>query len=303
MTQILALSPPDPASEHRRDDARSRRTFATALALSLLLHGAVVWQVRMKMTPASPEADPSPAALAPLTAALAPARPEPEAAATPPPAPPPPPQVVRPAPRPPPSRPPVITAERAEVTLPPPLPRVVTPPLPSVPEAVKPLPTPPPVAKPPPPSETYSDLSAYVAARRRARGEPDEGTSADGEIARRNRIVAANLASINTPTFGAERRNSGGMFQITQLSSESAEFTFFGWNKDIKRRASQRIDVRRENHPDIRIAVVRKMISIIREYEQEDFTWRSNRLGRDVTLSARAADTEGLEQFMLREFF
>ena len=45
------------------------------------------------------------------------------------------------------------------------------------------------------------------------------------------------------------------------------------------------------------------MIAIIREYEQEDFTWRSNRLGRDVTLSARAADNEGLEQFMLREFF
>ena len=302
MTQNLAFSQLDPASEHRRDDARSRRTFATALALSLLLHGAVVWQARVKMTPAAPEADPSPAALAPLTAALAPARPQPESAPTPPP--PPPPQVARPAPRPPPSRPPVMTAERAEVRLPPPLPRVVTPSLAPMPEPAKPLQEPPPQAvKPPPETQTYTDLSAYVAARRRARGEPDEGASADGEAARRNRIVAANLASINTPTFGAERRNSGGMFQITQLSSESAEFTFFGWNKDIKRRASQRIDVRRENHPDIRIAVVRKMISIIREYEQEDFTWRSNRLGRDVTLSARAADTEGLEQFMLREFF
>ena len=45
------------------------------------------------------------------------------------------------------------------------------------------------------------------------------------------------------------------------------------------------------------------MIAIIREYEKEDFLWRSNRLGREVTLSARTADTEGLEQFMLREFF
>ena len=269
--------------------------------LSLLLHGAIVWQVRTKPTPASPEADPSPAALAPLTAALAPARPQAESAPTPPP---PPPPMVKPAPRPPPSRPPVMTAERAPITLPPPLPRMVTPSLAPIPEPARPLPELPPTpAKPPPEAQNYADLSAYVAARRRARGEPDEGPSADGEAARRNRIVAANLASINTPTFGAERRNSGGMFQITQLSSESAEFTFFGWNKDIKRRASQRIDVRRENHPDIRIAVVRKMISIIREYEQEDFTWRSNRLGRDVTLSARSADTDGLEQFMLREFF
>ena len=301
MTQNFVFSPPHPASWHRRDEARGRRTFAAALVLSLLLHGAIVWQVRTKMTPASPEADPSPSALAPLTAALAPSRPEPDSAATPPP---PPPPVVRPAPRQPPSRPPVVTADGARVALPPSLPRIVTPSLAPMPAPLKPLPEPPvEVAKPPPDTQTYADLSAYVAARRRARGEPDEGPSADGETARRNRIVAANLASINTPTFGAERRNSGGMFQITQLSSDAAEFTFFGWNKDIKRRASQRIDVRRENHPDIRIAVVRKMISIIREYEQEDFTWRSNRLGRDVTLSARTADTDGLEQFMLREFF
>ena len=301
MTQNFVFSLPHPASWHRRDEARGRRTFAAALVLSLLLHGAIVWQVRTKMTPASPDADLSPSAVAPLTAALAPSRPEPDSAATPPP---PPPPVIRPAPRQPPSRPPVMTAEGARVALPPPLPRMATPSLAPMPAPLKPLPEPPvEVAKAPPEAQTYPDLSAYVAARRRARGEPDEGPSADGETARRNRIVAANLASINTPTFGAERRNSGGMFQITQLSSDAAEFTFFGWNKDIKRRASQRIDVRRENHPDIRIAVVRRMISIIREYEQEDFTWRSNRLGRDVTLSARTADTDGLEQFMLREFF
>jgi hypothetical protein len=45
------------------------------------------------------------------------------------------------------------------------------------------------------------------------------------------------------------------------------------------------------------------MIAIIREYEQEDFTWRSVRLGREVTLSARAVDNAGLEDFLMREFF
>ena len=154
-------------------------------------------------------------------------------------------------------------------------------------------------------AQTYPDLSSYIAAKRRARGESESGSTspADEETTRRNQIVAANLASINTPTFGAEQRNTGGTFQITQLTADSAEFTFFGWNRDIKRRASQRIEVRRAHHGDIRVAVVRRMIAIIREYEQEDFTWRSNRLGRDVTLSARASDNEGLELFMLREFF
>ncbi len=183
------------------------------------------------------------------------------------------------------------------------IPAIPVPPPPQELPIAPPAPAPAPIT--PPVAETYPDLSSYVAAKRRARGESESGSSspAEEENARRNQIVAANLASINTPTFGAERRNTGGMFQITQLNSDSAEFTFFGWNKDIKRRASQRVDVRRGQHADIRLAVVRKMIAIIREYEQEDFTWRSNRLGRDITLSARAADNEGLEQFMMREFF
>jgi hypothetical protein len=45
------------------------------------------------------------------------------------------------------------------------------------------------------------------------------------------------------------------------------------------------------------------MISIIRDYEQGDFVWESQRLGRNVTLSARTRDTAGLEDFLLQEFF
>jgi hypothetical protein len=61
--------------------------------------------------------------------------------------------------------------------------------------------------------------------------------------------------------------------------------------------------VRREGNPSIEVAVVRKMISIIREYAKEDFTWESQRLGRDVQLSARLSDNAGLEDFMMQEFF
>ena len=155
-----------------------------------------------------------------------------------------------------------------------------------------------------------ADLSALIAERRRARGEPVESTSAgntadgpESDIARRDRIVAQNLASVNTRDFGKGTRNSGGVFQITKLGSSDAEFTFFGWNKDINRRAQQRIEVRQGDNPDIRIAIVREMIAIIRRYENEDFVWESRRLGRNITLSARAQDTRELENFMLREFF
>ena len=82
-----------------------------------------------------------------------------------------------------------------------------------------------------------------------------------------------------------------------------AEFIFFGWNREFRRNTKQQIEVRKGNNSDIRLAVVRRMIAIIREYEQEDFRWESYRLGRSITLSARASDNAGLEEFMLREFF
>jgi hypothetical protein len=45
------------------------------------------------------------------------------------------------------------------------------------------------------------------------------------------------------------------------------------------------------------------MIAIIREHETENFLWESHRLGRQLTLSARARDTSELEAFMMQEFF
>jgi hypothetical protein len=201
-------------------------------------------------------------------------------------------------------------------------PRVATPPPPAPsPPLAREQPTPSapvvqapsaPVAIPPPPKAPEGDLASFIAARRRARGEPEQPASpaanataatVESDTARRDRIVAANLASLNPTTFGGQPKNSGGIFQITHLGDSDAEFSFFGWNKDIKRRATQTIEVKKGNNPDIRIAVVRRMIAIIREYEQEDFSWESKRLGRVVVLSARAVDTAGLEDFMMLEFF
>ena len=105
-----------------------------------------------------------------------------------------------------------------------------------------------------------------------------------------------------TPTYGPERKG-GGIFQLERVGYTSAEFTFFGWNKDIRRRAKQTIEVQIGANPDIRIAVVRRMIVIIREHETEDFVWVSPRLGREVTLSARLRDNAGLEDFLMQEFF
>lgn len=154
-------------------------------------------------------------------------------------------------------------------------------------------------------------MAALVEARRRARQGPSSAAEeaavppvpADDESARRERAVAANLGSLKAPSPGENQRRGGGVFQLRRLGTEEAAFLFFGWNRAMGRNNTQQIEVRRGTNPNIELAVVRRMIAIIREYESGDFLWESQRLGRGVTLSARAADNASLEAFMLREFF
>ncbi|MGH8636685.1 MAG: hypothetical protein ACREUX_12770 [Burkholderiales bacterium] len=154
------------------------------------------------------------------------------------------------------------------------------------------------------------DLSSYIEARRRARGASAAAPMPSGaepaqpdEEAKRDQIVARNLGLGRTPVFGGSRNPGGGIFQITNLHYSYAEFLFFGWNKNIRRNTSQLIEVRKGEHRDIKHAVIQRMIAIIREHESGDFLWESDRLGRDVVLSARPVDNTGLEDFLWREFF
>ena len=150
------------------------------------------------------------------------------------------------------------------------------------------------------------DLLAYVEARRRARGpavEAPAAAPAEDENARASRIAAANLAPPRMASFGYDPAKSGGVFTIERMSYDYAEFTFIGWNNDVRRRTKQVIEVRKGDARDIRVAVVRKIIAIIREHEPEEFDWYSERLNRSIRLSAHARDNAGLEDFMMWEFF
>lgn len=185
------------------------------------------------------------------------------------------------------------------------------------PERVLALERPSPARAVPPAPETArkatlgEDLAAFVEARRRAReiaatvplSRPSPPAPAETEQERINRAAAANLGLNRTPTFGTDRDRGGGIFQIARMGFNDAEFFFYGWNKAIRRNSRQMISVQRGNNPSTEVAVVRRMIQIIREHESEDFVWESNRLGRDVNLSARARDNAGLEDFLMMEFF
>ncbi len=288
-----------PASD-RLDASRNPRvpTIWVAIALSLLIHVALLWQWLPRLRFPSLEELELGDARGSLVVRLAP-----------PPGPPPapPPSLALPAP---PS--PTLEARPPAVTRPPPAPPLIAlnRPPPNIPS---PPPTAPSVAAPTtarPPAD--GDLASYIEARRGARPGPAPAASAgsvanappvEDDNARANRIAAANLASQRKLTFGYDPTRGGGVFEITRMGYDSAEFVFFGWNKEIRRNTKQLIEVRKGGNSDIRIAVVRRMIAIIREYEQEDFLWESHRLGRNLVLSARARDNAGLEDFMMREFF
>jgi hypothetical protein len=177
------------------------------------------------------------------------------------------------------------------------------------PPALPPLPEPPrveprPELRPaPPPVE--GDLSAYIASRRASRGEsPGPTTASEGDAQRRERAIARNLAGINDPQpLAGNPKNGGGLFQITLKSYDFAEFRFYGWNSSIGRQTPQRIEVRKGSNPTIDLAIVRRMIEIIRETQKGDFIWRSDRSNRDITLSARPEDNERLESFLMQEMF
>jgi len=291
---------------HRRDALRLP-AFRVAVALSVLLHVLMLgkWLPQVHLPSADDLAQRETSRS--LVVNLAPP-------ATPPPAPQPSPAMKAAPSRAPASpvqaRPPAVAARPRPAPSPPVM--ALDKPAPDVPSP------PPAVAPPSAPARPApgGDLSAYIEAQRLARAtaaapapsspSADRAPSApvEDDAARADRAIAANLGLNRAPSFGADaRKNGGGIFQIQRMGYSDAEFLFYGWNKDIRRNTTQVIEVRKGDAADIRVAVVRRMIAIIREHEQTDFLWESPRLGRNVTLSARLQDNAGLEDFMLLEFF
>jgi hypothetical protein len=158
-------------------------------------------------------------------------------------------------------------------------------------------PAPPPVASPP------ADMQAYVdaarARRRAAGGFPDRENpeaTANGREPSEDEIRMARVKrNLNSGT--------NGVFQILSMESRTAAFSFRGWTTDSNNSRREYIQVDIGANSDIEIAIVRKMIELIRRYFKGNFNWESQRLDRIIVLSARPEDNEGLERFLMQEFF
>ena len=287
------------------DSARAEKRIWRTGALSLLVHGAVIVLLIPHLADLRPPGNEAPVPAPPLSVSIV-APPSREVV----------PLEATPAPSAPPAR-----RQESRVA-----PRSVPPPMAAIPRMPDPdalrvpppiaeaLPVPAPAPSPrldirPAPQPVESDLSSYIASRRAARGETPNAPSTSAQLresdaARRDRAIAQNLAGLNEPrALTGNPRNGGGLFQITLKSFDFAEFRFYGWNPEVQRQSPQRIEVRKGANPTIDHAIVRRMIQIIRETQKGDFVWRSDRQGRDVTLSARPEDNTALERFLMDEMF
>jgi hypothetical protein len=276
----------------RLQDVANRRSFGATLALSLLVHAVALFSAlhRLNLLPPDEGHDkisdrlevrltsPPPPAPPPTSAPSMPSVALPKA---------PPPRMVRRKPQP----APILAAPAPSSTF-------------KAPAAVPQPPAPPTTAKTetPPHPAAEPDLWSYLQARRRERGETMEPLPSDRGT-EPNANLAANLPRPATGAATKDVNRGGGIFEIKRMTYDDAAFMFFGWNPDMGRETPQLITVRIGNNENMRIAVVRRMIAIIRDYTQTDFVWRSGRGDPGVTLSARPSDNAALEAYLMREFF
>jgi hypothetical protein len=167
-----------------------------------------------------------------------------------------------------------------------------------------------PVAPPPPPppavdTNPNTDFASYTKSRQEQRealenlGRQTERGSSEGEDLtdeqKRDRIIAQNL-QIKKPGIS-------GIFRITNMGQRVGSFEFLGWTTNQRLAKSRTFEVDAGFGGNVELAIVRRMIALIRDYYKGDFNFESQRLNKVVKLSARPEDNAYLEDFLRREFF
>ena len=162
------------------------------------------------------------------------------------------------------------------------------------------------VAVTPDTAEPPSMMAMVEAARARRHAEEEALHQFNSEMRARENPSGGDVATANLKRNLQSLSGQGGtsgVFQILQKGHRSGQFAFRGWTAGARGDWKEVIEVDAGPQGDIEIAMVRKMIELIRQHYQGNFNWESHRLGRVVVLSARMEDSAGLEAFLIREFF
>jgi hypothetical protein len=257
------------------------RRFAIALAVSIAAHVALFTLPKIKAPELVLAGAASPEAMTVKLIDVEPASPvaSPQARVQP-----------EPVPAPPPRPVPIVPL---------PSPRVVRKSPMAVPAEPPPPEQPPPQPRPPPIPEL--DMAAMIEARRAQRRAATQASAARQQMEPTpDQIAQANISRNLRMDSGA---GVGGVFEILRKGTRTAEFAFNGWRPDTEKRWREVIEVDAGVGGDVELAIVRRMIELIRTHYTGDFRWESHYLQRVVVLSARPEDQQELEAFLMREFF
>ena len=256
-----------------RRQKNSRRRFVLALALSIAAHlSFLVFAPRMR------SGEQIASAPQPFTVQITEEPPPPASAEIVPT----PRSVPQPAPKPRPPAPLAMPPKRD--------PRVESIPAPTTPQPEAP--------ERPPTKEPPMDMLAMIEERRERRRAAESARRGPAPTeAPKEDAATRNLKTITG------REGVSGVFQILRKSTRTGEFAFNGWRPDARGQWREVYEVDAGLGGNIELAMVRRMIELIRTHYTGDFNWESYRLQRVVKLSARPEDNEGLEDFMMREFW
>jgi hypothetical protein len=286
--KAIFIGPAPWAHDDSEGRARARPRLAIGIAISLAVHLLLaVFMPKPLEVEGVPNAAPIEVRLMPRSGGA-----------------PPPSQVARaePPPKPPVSQRRTLTAppsaKPAPFTVPEAPPQSVQPPQP---------PQPPQPIRPPEPDQpqTMAELVARNQARRAEADAAAARYNAAGRAAAGDQsgeeIRAANLAR-NLKSLALQPDGTNGVFQIVDKGTRRATFTFREWTTDALSSKRRTIEVDAGQGGDVELAIVRRMIELIREHYDGDFKWESHKQGRVITMSARKKDNEELERFLMREF-
>ncbi|MDX1915172.1 MAG: hypothetical protein SFU55_06270 [Methylophilus sp.] len=263
----------------------SRNTLI-ALVVSIILHALLLWKVVPKFDMSMPasQSDTIEITLAPPPKAPVPTTDVP-----------PPPKVEEPTPK--------VMAKKPSTKPAKPKPQDFS--VPKVLTQTEPMPqkVPETPAQPPQPRDAPVDMMALVNQNRaRRQAQESDAARANAEAAaaergsteeeKRNQRIMENL-----------KTGTNGIFEIKRIDALGGSFSFKGWTNDYSNAKMQYFDIEAKPGQDTRLLMIKRMIALIREHYQGDFTWESHRLGRALNLSARPEDNAGLEDFLMTEFF
>jgi hypothetical protein len=279
--------------KHRQDNAyihiRINRKVSVAIVVSLLVHALLLW-VLSSLDLLNPEKQPE-SQNQTMVVQLNPPGPKKTEAAPPPVAPQPPPitpprKSSKPTT---PPRPPVRNESSRVIAVPSEVPIAVPPPAPQA------KPVAPPTKAPMLDPSNFPDMASYLAAVR----EQKRATGTDAGLLNEEERERAEQAT-RPPKKDA---GGNGIFQILSMDAHAGRFAFRGWKNEFSYSHREVYEVYASPDTDVQRAMVRKMIEIIRRDYSGDFNWESPRFGRVVVLSARLKDNDGLEDFLIKEFF